>query len=396
MARDTALLRDIVAVLDALYDPAWAEPWDAVGLVCGDPAAEVSKVLFAVDPVGAVVEEAIASGAGLLVTHHPLFLEPVHTVAATDARGRLVHRLIESGLGLFVAHTNADVARPGVSDALAGALGLERTEPLRPLAEGSDKLVAFVPPADVDRVVDALTAAGAGGIGDYTRCAFWGPGTGTFRPGAAANPAIGRPGRVEKVEEVRVEIPVPRHLRNQVLAALRAAHPYEEPAFDVYEPARMSGAAGLGLGLGRVGELAVPEPLGDFVHRVARALPSTAGGVRATGDRATPVRRVAVCGGSGGELAGAAASAGADVLVTADLRHHMASDTVEDRGVGLVDVPHWASEWPWLADAAARVRAELPVGSTVDTAVSYRRTDPWTIHAGSDRPARADRRDEET
>src|SRR6185437_11671994 len=151
--------------------------WDAVGLVCGDPATDVRRVHLAVDPVETVVDEAIATGAQLLVTHHPLFLGGTTSVAATTAKGRVVHRLIAAGVGLHVAHTNADVANPGVSDALAGALELHDVEPLREQpGDPHDKLVTFAPPEAVDGLLDALSAAGAGVIGDYTRCGFLGDG----------------------------------------------------------------------------------------------------------------------------------------------------------------------------------------------------------------------------
>ncbi|TDE13508.1 Nif3-like dinuclear metal center hexameric protein [Jiangella asiatica] len=272
-----ASLDDVVAALERLYPPALAESWDAVGLVCGDPDADVGRVLFAVDPVVTVVDEALAWGAGLVLTHHPLFLRPVHGVPATTPKGRLVHRLITGGCGLYVAHTNADRAAPGVNDALAAALGLERTQPLVP--------------AD------------------------------------AADPAVG---------------------------------------------------------LGRVGALATPEPLAEFVKRVVRGLPPTAAGVRAMGDPDTVVGTVAVCGGAGDSLLDTVKAAGVDAYVTADLRHHPSSEAGESGGPALVDVAHWASEWPWLADAAARLAAELSSrGSTVETRVSSTPTDPWTMHESS-------------
>ncbi len=191
---------DVVAAFDRLYDPSTAEDWDAVGLVCGEPANPVSKVLFAVDPVAAVVEEAIAWGADLVVTHHPLLLRPVHSVAATTARGRLVHTLIRHEVALHCAHTNADAADPGVSDALAESIGLVDLAPLsaRP-TEPSDKLVTFVPHDALDDVIDALAAVGAGVIGDYERCAWTTDGEGTFRPLPGAHPTTGRVGNVERV-----------------------------------------------------------------------------------------------------------------------------------------------------------------------------------------------------
>ena len=232
----TPTLAQVVSVLEQMYDPAWARDWDAVGLVCGDPTAPVRRVLLAVDPVEAVVDEAVAWHADLLLTHHPLFLRPVNGVPATSSKGRVVHRLVRSGGGLYAAHTNADVAAPGVSDALARVLGLTDLEPLAAdAADPVDKIVTFVPEEGVDKVVDALTAAGAGEIGEYSRCAFTAVGTGTFTPGAGARPTIGEIGRRTDVGEHRVEMVLPRGRRAAVVAALRAAHPYEEPAFDVYE-----------------------------------------------------------------------------------------------------------------------------------------------------------------
>ncbi len=370
-------LADVIAAFDALYDPGTAESWDAVGLVCGDPDADVNKVLFAVDPVQAVAREAVEWGADLVVTHHPLFLRPVHGVPASTPKGRLVHTLLTSGISLYVAHTNADGAAPGVSDALASAIGLTDVRPLAPRPESTDKLVAFVPEPDVDAVIDALSAAGAGRIGNYERCAWRASGVGTFLPGDSASPTIGSRGAIEEVAEARVEMVMPRTLRGAVLRALTDAHPYEEPAYDIYELATRPGDTGLG----RVGTLIEPEPLEVFVERVAAALPRTAAGVRAAGDPAAPIRRVAVCGGAGDALFGAVRAAGVDAYVTADLRHHPASEAVEAAPIALVDVAHWASEWPWLEDASARLVAALAESATtVETRLSTTPTDPWTLH----------------
>jgi dinuclear metal center YbgI/SA1388 family protein len=279
-------LSEIIAALEAAYPPAWAESWDAVGLTCGDPAAEVRKVLFAVDPVAQVVEEAIEWGADLLVTHHPLLLKPVHSVAATTFKGQLVHRLITSGLALYTAHTNADIANPGVSDALAAAIGLEVTGPILP-------------------------------------------------------------------------------------------------------------RIGIGTGIGRFGTLADPEPLRSFADRVRAALPATQTGVRVAGDRDQPVRLVAVTGGAGDdrELLAAVRAAGADAYVTADLRHHPAAEAMaaaefaapQRPATALIDVSHWAGEWPWLAAASDRLVTALREANgsrgTVETRVSTLVTDPWTLHS---------------
>ncbi|MGB8649586.1 MAG: Nif3-like dinuclear metal center hexameric protein [Mycobacteriales bacterium] len=368
-------LRDVTAALDALYPPALAESWDAVGLVCGDPDAPVGKVLFAVDPVQPVVAEALAGGYDLLVTHHPLYLRGTTSVAADDPKGRAVHALVRGGCGLFVAHTNADRARPGVSDALADLFGLQGTEPLEPVPEQLDKLVVFVPVPDADRVRDAVLAAGAGRLGDYDSCTWATAGTGTFRPLPGAQPALGTVGSFEHVPEVRLETVVPRRLRRAVVAALLAAHPYETPAYDVVPLADLPS----GLGLGRVGELPAALTLAELVETAAAVLPPTAWGVRGGGDPERLVRRMAVCGGAGDSVLGSAKASGADVFLTADLRHHPASEAPE--GLALVDAAHWATEWPWLASAAQALTRVVGV----ETAVSTTCTDPWTTAARSTR-----------
>lgn len=275
-------LGELVGLLEAAYPPALAESWDAVGLVCGDPAEAVDRVLVCIDPVESTVDEAIAAGAGLIVAHHPLLLRGVHGVAASTPKGSLVHRLIRAGVGLYCAHTNADAASPGVSDALAAAIGLTD---LRPLAANPDGVT----------------------------------------------------------------------------------------------------------GIGRVGTLPAAEPLAAFVARVAAALPVTETGVRTDGAADRPIRTVAVCGGAGDSYLELVRSAGVDAYVTADLRHHPAGEHgAHPDAPALVDVAHWASEWPWCAQAAVVLRAGT--GGTVDIFVSTRRTDPWTIRAGGGRSDQPDRR----
>jgi len=380
----------VIAALDRAYDPSWAADWDAVGLVCGDPDATVEKIVFAVDPVQATVDEALGLGADLLVTHHPLLLAGVHGVPATEPKGRLVHRLITGGCALFVAHTNADVAAPGVSDALARAIGLHDLRPLVPdPTEQWDKIVVFVPSGAAEALVDAMAAAGAGAFGAYDRCAWSTTGAGTFRPGPGAHPSVGAVGSVERVPETRVEMVLPHDRQRAVIAALRATHTYEEPAFDLY---RLDRSVESTRGSGRVGRLAEPMRLDDLVRRVAAVLPATAGGVRATGSPDAVVTTVAVCGGAGGRYAERARAAGADAYVTADLKHHVVSETAEgsagepalERPLAMIDVAHWASEWPWLAAAAGRLRADLTTGgTTVDVRVSSLVTDPWTQSSAS-------------
>ncbi|MEU2184764.1 Nif3-like dinuclear metal center hexameric protein [Streptomyces thermolilacinus] len=261
-------LTEVLAELDALWPPERAEQWDAVGTVCGDPDAEIDRVLFAVDPVQEIAEEAIRLGAQLVVTHHPLYLRGTTTVAASHFKGRVVHTLIKHDIALHVAHTNADTADPGVSDALAGALGLRVLGPL-----------------------------------------------------------------------------VPEN------------------------------------GLGRICEIAPPETLRDFAARAAERLPATAQGIRVAGDLDATVRRVAVSGGSGDSLFDAVRAADVDAFLTADLRHHPASEATQHSPLGLVDAAHWATEWPWCELAAAQLdEISDRHGWNLRVHVSKTVTDPWAAH----------------
>lgn len=271
-------LSEVIAALEALWPPERAEQWDAVGTVCGDPDATVGRVLFAVDPVQEVVDEAVRLGADLLVTHHPLYLRGTTTVAASTFKGRAVHTLIKHDIALHVAHTNADRADPGVSDALAGALDLRVTGPLVP------------------------------------------------------------------------------------------------------DPTDPEGRRGLG----RICALDPPLTLGEFAERAAKRLPATAQGIRVAGDPERTIRTVAVCGGSGDSLFDEVRAAGVDAYVTADLRHHPASEAREHGPLALVDAAHWATEWPWTEQAAAQLdEISDRHGWGLRTHVSRTVTDPWTAHAAS-------------
>jgi hypothetical protein len=275
-----------------------------------------------------------------------------------------------------------------VSDAIATALGVAEVVPLERLEaepDPLDKYIVFVPVADTGALIDAMSAAGAGRIGAYDRAAFSAPGTGTFRPLEGANPAIGSVGRIESVAESMLQMVAPRRLRGEVIAALRAAHPYEEPAFDVIELADVPS----GRGSGRVGTLAEPVTLTEFADLVAATLPTTAHGVRVAGVPNTVVRRIAICGGAGDSMLRAANASGADVYLTSDLRHHRLSEHLEAGGCALVDVAHWAGEWMWLPQAARMLEQDAAAaGFSVGTTVSTTVTDPWTFHVGRPTDAR--------
>ncbi len=265
---------EVLGAVEELWPESLAEGWDAVGLVAGRTANGAGKILFTVDPTAAVLDEALDWGATMIVSHHPLLLKPVSSVAASGFKGDAIHRLIEAGCALVTVHTNGDSAVGGVSDVLADALGLQHVQPL-----------------------------------------------------------------------------------------VRAADGLPEE------------------GIGRVGDLAEPVPLGTFAETVFSILPAVAGGVRVAGDKDAPVRRIAVCGGAGDSLFDSVRSSHADVYVTADLRHHPASELREAAADGppyLIDVSHFGSEWLWLtpaADALAHVLSDR--GFTTDIRVSGVNTDPW-------------------
>jgi dinuclear metal center YbgI/SA1388 family protein len=354
-------LAEVIAALEEWFDPSWAESWDSVGLTCGDPAVDVTRVVLAVDAVPPTVAEAEAAGAQLLLTHHPLLLRPVHGVPVTDPKGVLVHRMIRSGIAHYVAHTNADVADPGVSDALAARLGLAGLRPLDAAPEQvRDTLVVFVPTDDAPGMTDSLMAAARATHAWSTI-------------GVATRPEPGgRP--TQPNAETRVELTVPRPVLSDIVSALRPER------FDVYPHVALGGSRGSG----RVGKLDTPMSLREFLSHTVQILPRTVSGVRAAGNPDHEVRTVAVCGGSGAPFIDAARRAGADAYLTADLKHHATLEAVTERGpdaMALVDAAHWATEAPWLDAVADRLREHF--GTTVNVTVSHTVTDPWTLHVPS-------------
>jgi dinuclear metal center YbgI/SA1388 family protein len=364
-------LAEMVELVHGWYPPSTAADWDAVGLAAGDPAAGVRRVLLAVDPVLPVAREAADWGADLLLTHHPLFLRGVHGVAETTPKGRTLAALTRAGCALLTAHTNADHGRPGVSDAIARALGLRDVRPVAAGGPALDKIVVYVPATHAEQIRVAIARAGAGRIGDYDSCSWTSVGEGRFRPLDGAHPVIGSVGNLELVAEARVEAVLERDRRAEVVRALLDAHPYEEVAYDVVELADPGTADS---GAGRIGDVD-ETTLGAFADHVAAVLPPTPRGVLVGGDPARVVRRVAVNGGAGDALLPAALTSGADVYVISDLRHHLSSEFLEKDGPSLLDVSHWAAEWTWLPELAARLGQAL--GDTVELRVSTLCTDVW-------------------
>jgi len=367
---------ELVDWLHGHYPPGTAEPWDRVGVVCGEPDRAVSRVLLTVDVTPDIVAEARGIGAQAIIAHHPLLLRGVHGIDPRTPKGRMVTDLVSWRIGLVCAHTNADIGPYGTVAALAAVLGLQDTRPLRPRpAPALDKLVTFVPAEQTDAVVDALAAAGAGAIGDYDRCHFTTAGTGSFRPLPGATPYLGEVDRVERVAEDRVELVLPREQRSGVLRALLAAHPYEEPAWDLFE---LAGTDATDVGMGRIGTVP-PTTLGAFAEHVASQLPATAVGVRVAGDPDRAVRTVAIQAGAGDDLLDVARERGADAYLTSDLRHHPASEArCWQDAPALLDVAHWAAEWTWLPVLRDLLGRDDSGTGALDVVVSEINTDPWT------------------
>lgn len=380
--KDIVTVGDVVKVMERAYPLNLAEKWDHPGLIAGDPQQPVSTICYAVDLTPAVLEESLARGADMIITHHPVLFRPVHTVAATTPKGALIHRALTSGCALYCAHTNADNAHPGVNDALAEALGLTVCEPLVPrVPVAFDRWVIHVPGSHVRVLQDALFAAGAGKYGDYAQCSFRVDGEGQFYPLEGAQPYSGSLGSVETVREARLEVVALRRYRDDVRQALLEAHPYEEPSYDILESHTPAPRADqrTAEGSGRIAELPEPMTLQDFTHHVARCLPATVWGVRAAGDPERVIKRVALCGGAGDSFLSRVQSAQVDCYITSDLRHHPVDDHLQAGGPAVIDTAHAVSEYPWLAQAAALVSDSLNVTTQVLDLI----TDPWTIHAPS-------------
>jgi dinuclear metal center YbgI/SA1388 family protein len=362
---------DWLALVDDLYPARHAASWDNVGLQVGDPAWAVERVLVALDVTPAVVEEAAGGPATLLLAHHPLLFRPLATVTPATASGRTALLAASRRVAVAAAHTNLDVATDGAgtSDPVARLLDLQEVRPLTSeAAEGRRvKLVTFVPRAAVDAVLDAVSLAGAGTIGEYDRCSFQVSGTGTFRPREGTSPHVGDVGSDNTVDEVRLEVELPSSRTGEVVRALRAAHPYEEVAFDLYPLVDASDH-----GFGRVGRLPSPMPLRAVAATIRDQLPAPH--LRYAGEPDRLVRTVAVVGGAGDSLIGAAAAARVDCYVTGDLRHHVTLDAMT-QGLALVDAGHHATEaaampsWITRLEQAAGQRhlSARVVASTVDT-----------------------------
>ena len=330
----------------------WAPRWtawerDNVGIQIGRRSHRVRRVLLALDVTPEIIDEAIKRNADTIVTHHPLLYRPAKSLSDGDMVGSMALLLAERKIALFSAHTNLDAAPEGVSFALARALGVQSPKFLAPATDSLVKLAVFVPESHAEKVAKAMADAGAGIIGEYSSCSFRTTGKGTFRGSAASKPYAGAPMDLEEVEEVRIEMLAPRARVNSIVRAMKPAHPYEEVAYDVMTLENTNP----NFGMGAIGSLKKPVKLSSFLSLTKKALRAET--VRYAGSLGQSIRTIAVCSGSGSDLLEVAIEAGADVLVTADVRYHAYHSAIGR--IALVDAGHWETEQAILPVIARRL-----------------------------------------
>lgn len=340
-----AKVETVIKYMEELAPASFALPDDPVGLQLGDPQAGADKILVALDPDQRAVEEAERLGANMLVTHHPLFYTRLSAINENLPAGALIAKAIRSGLNIFCAHTNYDVAPDGVTYRLAKALGFQEESADVLEITGSEqflKLVVFVPAGHEDKIRNALAEAGAGQIGNYSYCTFQTAGIGTFKPEEGTSPYVGSAGRLEKVEELRLETILPVTRRKAVVEKLIQAHPYEEVAYDLY-PLALDGRA---VGLGLILKLDQALALEDILQACRQKLNSSALRYWPAGKRS--FKMIALCGGSGGSLIEQAARKEADLFISGDFRYHDLK-LAQSLGLALIDAGHDGTEWPGVA-----------------------------------------------
>ena len=351
-------INDVSRVLEQWFPLALAAEWDNVGLLIGDAEQGVERVMTCLTVTAATADEAIRGRANLIVSHHPVLFRPTKTLSTASREGAMLLELIRAGVAIYSPHTAFDNAPGGINDFLASRLGLTAVRTLRSLTVDKNvKLAMFVPDGDLSKVSDAVFAAGAGHIGKYRECSFRLPGTGSFHGDESSNPTVGEKGRREEVSEWRLEVVCPQSKLDAVVRAFRAAHTYEEPAFDIYplqaDPTRH--------GSGRIGVLPQPTPLAEFAAGVRSQL--QANSVQIVGDPSKVIRTVALACGAAGEFVHDAVRARADVFLTGELRFHDAL-AAEAKGIAVIVAGHYATERPAVEDLARRLAGAFPEAVT--------------------------------
>ena len=328
-------ISDIISAIEAYAPLHLQEGYDNCGLQVGDGNAEATGVLLCVDVTEAVVDEAIALGVNMVVSHHPLIFRGLKKLVGRSDIESIVIKAIKNDIAIYSAHTNMDNTRGGVSARMAQKLGLKNVRVLVPQVGRQVKVVVYVPTSYADAVADAMHACGAGNIGDYEHCSYRIAGEGRYRAKAGAHPFVGTPGEMHSEPETRIEVIADAAVKDRVVQAMLQAHPYEEPAYDVLQLQNESPYEGAGV----VGDIE-PTSATDFFAKLKNVFGVDA--VRFCGDASKTIRRVALCGGSGAEFIGAAVHSGADIYVTGDVKYH--DFTGNASRILIADIGHYESE----------------------------------------------------
>ena len=347
-------IADITDFLNQFAPLSLAASWDNVGLLLGASSAPVRSIMTCLTVTPEVVREAVDAGASLIITHHPILFRPTQRLTAATVEGQMLLDLASAGIAVYSPHTAFDNCAGGINDILAQRLGLTEITSLRDQeGPGQCKIVVFVPDQDLAKVADALFAAGAGQIGQYSQCSFRISGTGTFFGSETTRPAVGEKGRREEVNEWRLEAVCPEPALEGVLAALRQAHSYEEPAYDVYALRPASNRCGIG----RLGILPQPTSLQTLAHLARTSLAANI--VQMVGDSGRLVQRVAIVCGAGGDVVAAAAGKKADVLLTGEARFHDIL-SAQSQKLCLLLPGHYATERCGIEELAEGLQRQFP------------------------------------
>ena len=329
-------LNDILQHLEVVFPLSLQESYDNAGLATGDPEQEISGILLCLDVTEEVLEEALAKGLNLVISHHPVIFQGLKRIIGSGPTERIILKAIRNGQALYSMHTNADNLYTGLNAILVNKLGLVNSSILDPMVGRLRKLVTFVPVAHADAVREALFDAGAGHIGSYDMCSFNTDGSGTFRATESSQPFIGSIDEFHREPEVRIETIFPDFLQERLVKSMLTAHPYEEVAYDIYPLNNAWSQAGAGM----VGELESAMNEAEFLTWVKKAM--NAQMLRHSNPTGRLIRRVAVCSGSGSFLIRKALSGKADAFVTADLKYHQFFEA--DGRMLLVDAGHFETE----------------------------------------------------
>ncbi|MBN7812216.1 Nif3-like dinuclear metal center hexameric protein [Algoriphagus sp. H41] len=329
-------IQDVISCLERLAPPAYQESYDNATLICGERGAALTGVLCTLDCTEAIVEEAIALGANLIVAHHPIVFKGLKSLTGRNYVERTVIKALKNDIAIYAIHTNLDHVANGVNKRICDRLGLNQTKILQPKRQILNKLVFFVPPTAKDGVLQAVFDAGAGQIGEYKDCSFQLEGMGTFTPSEAANPHLGERGIPQTEKEIRVEVILPTFQSNKIIAAMKKAHPYEEVAYYLSALENENQEVGAGM----VGLLERPMDELQFLDYLKEKMNLSV--IKHTAPKGGKISKVAVCGGAGIFLLSDAKRAGADAFVTADVKYHEFFDA--EGQLILCDIGHYESE----------------------------------------------------